>query len=292
MNTQQPEEITFLDLIKILVNYKWVMLAVFISVQVGGAIYSYTATPIYSAKVMFAVANDGQSTGGLSSIMSQFGGGGAFGIATKQRSKVAQGIATMESQQFLREFIQENNLLPILYADRWNPETSNWKTPASENKPRLSDGYRKFGDIMKVTEESKSGLITLEIKWTEPDLATEWANNLIFRLNEKLRAGAILEAGQTIEFLKQEVEKTRIVELQQAIYFMIEEQINIQTMANIRQEYAFRVISPAIAPELDQYSSPRHTFIFIGALLGGAILSVLASWLVYGIQHLRKELGN
>jgi uncharacterized protein involved in exopolysaccharide biosynthesis len=293
MNAQQPKEMTFLDLIKILVIYKWLMLAVFISVQVGGVIYSYTATPVYSAKVIFAVAKKGASAGGgMSSIMSQLSGGGGLGLMAKQRDKVAQGIATLESEQFMREFITEINLLPILYAGRWDSKTSDWKASTADSKPRLSDGSRKLNQIVMIDENTKSGLIELQVNWTDPVLAAKWANKLIFKLNEKLRAGAILEAGETIDFLKKEVEKTRIVELQQAIYFMIEEQINIQTMANIRQEYAFKVISPAIAPELDQYVSPQRVLIFIGALLGGVILSVLSSWLLFGIQHLRKELGN
>jgi uncharacterized protein involved in exopolysaccharide biosynthesis len=291
MTAQQPKELSFLDLIKILVIYKWLMLAVFISVQVGGVISSYTATPVYSAKVIFDVADGGSSPTGLSSMLSQLGGG-TLAARSRQQSKIAQGIATLESQQFLREFIQDNNLLPILYAGRWDSETSDWKAPASDNEPRLSDGYRKFGATIDLDEAPKSQLLMLEIKWTDPDLATEWANNLIFRLNEKLRARAVLEAVETIDFLKKEVEKTRIVELQQAIYFMIQQQINTQTMANIKQEYAFKVISSAIAPELDQYVSPRRVLIFIGALLGGVILSVLSSWLLFGIQHLRKELGN
>jgi uncharacterized protein involved in exopolysaccharide biosynthesis len=291
MTAQQPKELSFLDLIKILVIYKWLMLAVFISVQVGGVIYWYTATPYYSAKVLFDVADGGSSSRGLSSMLSQLGGG-TLAARSRQQSKIAQGIATLESQQFLREFIQENNLLPILYAGLWDSETSDWKASASDSKPRLSDGYRKFGATMGVAEDPKTDLLTLEIKWTDPDLATEWANKLIFRLNEKLRARAILEAVETIDFLKKEVEKTRIVELQQAIYFMIQQQINTQTMANIKQEYAFKVISSAIAPELDQYVSPRGGLIFIVALLGGALLSVLSGWFFYAIQHLRKELGN
>jgi uncharacterized protein involved in exopolysaccharide biosynthesis len=218
---------------------------------------------------------------------------GGLGTMVGRRDKVSQGIATLKSQQFIQEFIEANNLLPILYADRWDSKTSDWKASSFDEKPRLSDGYKKFDNtILRIVENSKSGLVAMTIEWTDPDLAAKWANNLTFRLNEKLRSRAIQEANQTIDFLNKEAEKTRIVELQQAIYFMIEEQINIRTMANIRQEYAFKVISPAIAPELDQYVSPKRILIFILGLFTGLMLATLVTCTVYALQHLRTELDN
>jgi uncharacterized protein involved in exopolysaccharide biosynthesis len=287
MNAQQPQEITFLDLVKILITHKWVMLIVFASVQIGAAIYSYTATHVYRAEIIVSAAQGGGSSGGLSSLMSAMGGTTGFASIGVRRDKIVNAIAKLGSEQFIRNFIIENNMLPILYADSWDSETSDWKA----DKPRLSDAYRKFKRILQIQEE-KSGLVTLKINWTDPDVAANWANKLVFKLNEQLRSSAIQEANQTIVFLNKEVEKTRIVELQQAIYFMIEEQINIRTMANIRQEYAFKVISAAIAPELDQYFSPRRSYIFILAIFLGLVLGAFASWLLYGIQHLRTEMDN
>jgi uncharacterized protein involved in exopolysaccharide biosynthesis len=291
MNAQQPQEITFLDLVKILITHKWVMLIVFVSVQVGAGIYSYTATHVYRAEILVSSADTKGSSGGLSSLMSAMGGGTGLASIGVRREKIVNAIATLRSEQFIRGFITENNVLPILYADNWDSETSDWKAPTVDNKPRLSDGSRAFKGIMTI-DEGKNGLVTLTINWTDPDVAANWANKLVFKLNEQLRSSAIQEANQTIVFLNKEVEKTRIVELQQAIYFMIEEQINIRTMANIRQEYAFKVISAAIAPELDQYFSPRRSYIFILAIFLGLVLGAIASWLLYGIQHLRTEMDN
>jgi len=291
MNVQQPQEITFLDLIKILIQYKWVMLIVFISVQVGAAIYSYTSTRTYNVGVVVAAAAESSSSGGLSSLMSSFGGGGALGAFTRTRDQVAQGMAILESEQFVREFINENSLLPILYADRWDPETSDWAESTTGEVPRISDGYRKFNSILRVSDDD-SALVTITITWADPDLAAKWANRLVFTLNERLRSIAIEEANQTIEYLNKEIEKTRIVELRQAIFSMIEDQINTRTMANIRQEYAFKVISPAIAPDLDQYDSPRYVLIFLLALFLGIVLGAFTCWFIYGLQQLREGLGE
>ena len=216
-------------------------------------------------------------------------GGGALGAFAKKRDSVSQGMAILESEQFVRQFIQQNNLLPVLYASRWNSATSDWIESDSDDVPRISDAYRKFSSRLKVDDDD-SGLVKLTISWTDPNVAAKWANELVFTLNERLRSIAIKEANQTIQYLNKEVEKTRIVELRQAIYFMIEEQINVRTMANIQQEYAFKVLSPAIAPELDQYSSPRYSLIFALALVAGVLLGAMACWIIYAIQRLREEI--
>ena len=287
MNEQPPQEISFLDLIRILIQHKWVMLVVFVLVQVGAAVYAYRATVTYKVEVLVAPSADRGSAGGLSSIMNAVGGGALAGIGRFEQT--SQGMAILESEQFLREFINQNNLLPILYAGQWDSTASDWKDPGLDDVPRISDAYRKFNSMLSVSDPN-GGLVTVSIVWKDPDLAANWANDLVFTLNERLRSIAIKEANQTIDYLNKEVEKTRIVELRQAIYFMIEEQINIRTMANIQQEYAFKVISPAIAPELDQYSSPRYSLIFGLALILGVVLGVMACWVIYGIQRLREEI--
>ena len=69
MNEQPPQEISFLDLIRILIQHKWVMLVVFVLVQVGAAVYAYKATLTYKVGVIVAPSAETGSAGGLSSIM-------------------------------------------------------------------------------------------------------------------------------------------------------------------------------------------------------------------------------
>ncbi|MDP6653468.1 MAG: GNVR domain-containing protein, partial [Gammaproteobacteria bacterium] len=105
-----------------------------------------------------------------------------------------------------------------------------------------------------------------------------------------MRTGAITEANKTIDYLNEEVEKTRIVELQQAIYFMIENQINLRTMANVRKEFAFKIISAAIPPDIDRYVKPQRLIIIAIGLVAGFVVGVFLSFLLYAIKRIRVEL--
>jgi len=96
--------------------------------------------------------------------------------------------------------------LMMLWAENpWGPWNQffwdeTWDVGDPDDVPRLSDAFEKFDDIRTIKEED-SGLITLSIEWTDPVLAAEWANDLVWRLNERLRSDAITEADETIKFL-------------------------------------------------------------------------------------------
>ena len=294
MITQPNDEITFTDLVRILISYKYVMLVVFLLVLAAGVAIAVLSKPVYRAELVFAPADAGSGGAATSGLLSRLGGFAGFGAGLgrfARQDKVTQGIATLGSQRFTMDFIRDANLLPILFADRWDADNGEWAVDDLADVPSLADGYLVFDKIREVKED-ENGLIILAIEWYDSALAAQWAKDLIFRLNESLREAAIQEADDTINFLNQEVEKTRIVQLQQAIYFMLEEQINVRTMANIRQEYAFKVISPAIAPELDQYVRPNRLLITILSLIAGFILAVIVSCTLYAIKRVREDLRN
>jgi capsular polysaccharide biosynthesis protein len=189
------------------------------------------------------------------------------------------------------DFIRDNNLLPVLFANKWDAEAREWAVDDPEDIPSLSDGYVLFEkNVLEVTEED-TGMVTVAIKWSDAERAAAWANQLVQRINQNLRSRAIDEANRTIEYLNSEVEKTLIVEVRQAIYFMIESQINMRTMANVREEYAFKVISPAYPPERDRFVEPNRFLILIGAVVLGPVFGIFACFLLFALKKIRVELS-
>jgi len=251
-------------------------------------------TPIYQAETIITAADESSSGGALSSLMSSFSaipGLSGFGGIGGRRGEVAQAIVTMTSPYFTREFIKDNNLLPILFADSWDDETGDWDV-SEEDIPTLADGYRKFEEDIRKIEEDDFGIVRLIIEWKDPNVAADWANATVGRLNEKLRLQAIEEANKTIVYLNKEVEKTRIVELQQAIYRMIESQVNVRTMANVKKEYAFKVISPAIAADPDEFIKPDRSLIISVGVIFGIAFGAFISFCMFAFKRIRKELAE
>jgi capsular polysaccharide biosynthesis protein len=144
--------------------------------------------------------------------------------------------------------------------------------------------------VVSVVDDNVTNLVTVTVEWTDRSIAAEWANDLIVNANERLRAQAIDDADLTIEYLNQELAKTNAVELQQAIYFLVESEIQKRTMAKVQDEYAFQVLSPATSSDVDKYMRPNRIFIVSVGLLLGLFLGFLSTIGVTVVGRIRSDL--
>ena len=57
------------------------------------------------------------------------------------------------------------------------------------------------------------------------------------------------EANSAIEYLRKQLESTQLVEMQRVFYDLIESQTRISMLADVREEYVFQVVDPAVVPD-------------------------------------------
>jgi LPS O-antigen subunit length determinant protein (WzzB/FepE family) len=239
----------------------------------------------YRAEVVIApVSQKGASVssalrgqlGGLASLAGIDLGGGD--------ERKEESFATLASSGFARDFILSENLLPVLFAERWDAKNNRWR--ASRKPPTVGDAVKLFTDDVRfISQDRKTGLVKVAVEWYSPDLAARWANHMVEMANERLRTEATRDAAQSIDYLNKELEKTNVVELRQAIYRLIEDQVSRAMLANVQRQYAFRVIDSAVPPEFR--SRPKRVlFVVVGALLGLA-----AAWLVSFLRRPDRASG-
>ena len=231
------------------------------------AVISLQMRSLYRAETLIApVTRD--SLGGLDALRNQFGGlaelaGVDVGTSGGRRE---ESFATLTSMGFARSFLLSESLMPILFADRWNSKASRWRE--GEKQPTLEDGVKSFTKkVRTVTEDRKTGLVTVSVEWYSPQLAARWANRIVEMVNERLRTQAIRNTDLSIDYLNKELAKTNVVEIKQAIYRLIESQVNSAMRANVEHEYAFRVIDLAVAPET-RVSPKRVVMTLVGCATG------------------------
>ncbi len=284
------DEISLLQMLTILQRHKWVAAATLAVFIVASVTYAFTATPKYRAQTILAPA--GGSSAGLGSIISQFGGalgsvaGMLGGMGGTRGARLARGeaITALTSTAHIQSFINSKNLLPVLFANKWNAEESKWMTEGDDT-PTIFEGYKLFkNEILEVDEDPLTGIITFAIEWKDPAMAADWANELVSSLNSRLRENAIRDADRTVDFLNQELERTKVVELRQALFFMIEQQIGSKTSARVQEEFAFKVIDPAIVPDMDEFVFPNRLVIIAAGLIAGVFFGLLAAFLVNAIN--------
>jgi uncharacterized protein involved in exopolysaccharide biosynthesis len=66
-----------------------------------------------------------------------------------------------------------------------------------------------------------------------------------------------------------------VLEVRQAIYSLAESHFKTMALAKAREEYYFRVIDPPVAPDRDDYVSPKRALMIAAAVIGGAMLGLM-----------------
>lgn len=279
------EAVSFKAMLAILWGRRWLILLCTLILAAGTAGVSFLVERQYDAAVEIAPVSEdsrGGGLGGLGSLVSQFGGGGLGALASLTGSgneRKAESLAILQSEALTERFIRENNLLPILYEDKWDSATHRWRVTDPKKIPTLwkaNEFFKKH--VRKVYTDNKTGLSTLTITWNDPQIATRWANDLVAMANDTIRARTIDESERNMAYLNQQLAKTNLVSVQNSVSSLLETEIKKVMLAQGSKEYAFRVIDPAVAPERPSFPN-RTVWTLLGTLAGliGASAFVLSS---------------
>jgi uncharacterized protein involved in exopolysaccharide biosynthesis len=250
---------------------RWKRLAALILISMLiGLVAALTLPRRYEAELV-ALPRGSDRSALLSSLGGQLGGLAALaGFGGGESGQRAEAIQMLQSRILAREFIEDNKLLPVLFASDWDAQRLTWR-----GRPRtLNDAVLFFRGVRTVVEDRRTGLVSLRIAWRDPVQAAAWANELVHRANDRLRARAITRAQGSIDYLKREARNTDVVEIQQALYHLMEDQYKNLLLANVSSDYAFSIIDPAVAADPDQYVSPRKGLFLFGGLFFGVVLAL------------------
>jgi uncharacterized protein involved in exopolysaccharide biosynthesis len=276
-------EVTILSVVRRLWPKRWAIAGITLVFVVASGIAAWTLPKEYEAKITISPTSSpagGGQLGGLGGLASQFGGLASLaGISLGgENSKKAESVAVLQSEALTERYIKENNLLPVIYEEKWDSSKSKWKTSNPKKIPTLWKANEYFKkNIRDVTTNTKTGLVTMSIKWKSAATAAKWANDLVAMTNEYMRSKAILEAERNIEYLKTEALKTNIVEAKQAIYSIMQNELNHEMLARGNEEYAFRIVDPAVEPEKEVF--PIKIVWLLSGLFGGLLVSSLFFYL-------------
>ena len=240
---------------------------------------------IYRAETTLISAHTTQNTGGFAA---QFGGAAALlGVDTGGGNvEISTALSTLQSRQFIGRFIRDNEILVPLFAESWdkverkivideevfNPSTGEWLD--EKGAPSELEAYRSFSGILTISGPDRdTNIVRVSINWHNPEQAANWINKLVYALNQDIRARDIREAQNAINYLQEQLQSTQLVEMQRVFYQLIESQTRITMLADVREEYVFRVIDPAVVP--DRKFAPRRSLIAIVGTMAGGMFGVI-----------------
>jgi uncharacterized protein involved in exopolysaccharide biosynthesis len=258
---------------------KWIIIAVTTVFAVGSVAYALLATEWFRAEVLLAPAEEKTTT----ALAGQLSGLAALAGVSVGGGGSAEAIATLKSREFARAFIEDFDLLPLFFDDKWDAANGAWLGDDPEDWPDIRDAVKYFHDnVLSVSEARDTGLVTLAVEWTDPDISADWASELVTRLNERLRQRALKEAETNVAFLQTELGQTSVVTLQQTVGRLLESELQKLMLARGNEEFAFRVIDAA-APPKERARPNRALIAVLGTMLGG-MLAVLWVFLLNAVR--------
>ncbi len=289
---QQEDGIDLLEYWRLIWGKKTLILSVVFAAGILAAGISLLMPNIYRAEVLLApVSEEGGRGGGLASALGGLSGLASLaGVALPGGGNVEENLAVLSSKEFLWKFIKDEKLMPILFDDGWDIVTKTWKEADPEDQPSYWDAYRMFinGRILSVKTDKVSGLVTVAIEWEDAELAANWANLLVNKLNEYLRQQAIAKSRENLKFLNEELLRTQVEDIRRALFDLISQEQKRTMLANTQKQFAFQVIDAAVAP--DRVAKPKRSIIVVFAALVSGFFATIGV-LVAGAVRKRKEEG-
>jgi uncharacterized protein involved in exopolysaccharide biosynthesis len=276
----------FLELWPLVWQRKWFVVGLALACAAIATVYAFTATKSYTAEVLLAAAND-RSTDGLSGNLAALGG-----LASLAGIQIGGGgtntiepLAVLQSREFARQFIEDQHLLAVLLASKWDPQRQAWKGSDPRKWPDIRDGVKYFQkQVLKVQQDKKTNLVTLGVEWEDPTVAAQWANMLVDRLNAQMRERALTQAQAHVTYLQLELSQTTVVTLQQSIGKVLENELQKLMIAKGNREYSFKILDRADVPKYPSWPK-RQIIIAAGGLFGAA----LAAFIVFLRDALRRR---
>lgn len=290
---EKSDEIDLRELFLILWRARWLIIGCTVFAGLLAAGISATMPNIYRAQVLLAPAEEA-SGGGLAALAGQLGGLASLAgvnIGKSEASKTAIAMEVLKSRVFVTNFVRQREIVvPLMAATEWDANNDElifngdvydalekrWVVQELNKKseyPTDWDIYNRFSGIMEVQKDKGSGLITVSVDFYSPVLAKQWADWLIEDVNAQVRKMDVDEATKSIEYLKRQLQQVSIKEMQQIFYQLIEKQTQTIMLANVRDQYVFKVIDPAVVPQA--MYGPKRTLIVLVSTIAAFFLSTL-----------------
>lgn len=270
-------------------------------------VWSIKLADVYKAEtVLMPVTDDQSALGGISGDLGGLAAvaGLSLGEGGDENSKLA--LEMMESYAFIGEFIEENELIvPIMAAKDWDrasntlvidpkvydQENKVWtRKPRSPRRqiPTTQETYDEFMKLLEIEQDPKTNFITVSVEFYSPHLAAEWTRKLVDKINKKIRAMDKEEAASSINYLKQLAQESNVQELRKSFTSLMEDQIKSHMLTEIRKDYVFKVVDPAVAPELKD-KPKRSIIIIIAGFVGGIVGLIIILFRTGRREHIAKQ---
>jgi len=267
------DEINLADYLKVIQKHKKLIIFIVAIAVVVSAVVALLTAPVYEAKAVIAPASQ------QSAVSPMVGFAFQLGIAAPVPANITEIISLLNSNILREKIIKSHNLLAVFFEkDSLNKKTENEKVWA---------GLRFLQGAMKVNFKQKDNIIELSMQFKDPHMAAEILNYTLIELNNHMSAEAKRVADTNKKYLEPLLNDTADPFIKNKIYNIIAQQIEQSMMAEVKENFAFKVIDPPRVPDKRIKPKRRQMVMlsFMASLFGG----IFAAFLKEYVDKIRSD---
>jgi uncharacterized protein involved in exopolysaccharide biosynthesis len=284
----EPEdEINLLDYFRVLFKHKWLIIGMVFLAGLAAVFVSLRMTNIYRSQATIIPRQEEKSAtppsiailrglGGMAEELAGLGSGGSL-----DKFEVV-----LKSRYLSQRIVDKYKLMPRLLEEDWDSEKKTWLVNPA---PTYQDGYNALMDMLTVSRDRKSDVMTIKFDNKDPQFAKEMADHYLTELSETLREETLKDAEENQRFLRKQLEQTSDVLMKEKISAMLAREIEKEIFARAQTYYSFQVLDPPFVPDLDKKVKPRRALICILSVTVAFFIAVFLAFFLEYIHNVRTR---
>ena len=258
-------QINIINNLKVVLRHKLLVSCILAGGVILAVIVAIVSTPVFQAKaVILPIQKPGDQTasgGTLGNIAAQMG----VGAPSLNKSEI---INLLKSEVLREQVIRKYELLPVMFER---------KLLQSRTEERnMWSGMKYLRSATEVVTNPKDAAIVVTFDYPDRKLSAQILTLILKELTERMSGEAKRVAEANKKYLESQVDTTADPFIKAKIYALIADQIENMMMAEVKENFAFKVIDPPRAP-LDKIR-PKRLIIVLASFIVFLFLGVLAAF--------------
>jgi uncharacterized protein involved in exopolysaccharide biosynthesis len=306
----EEDEISLLNYWLVIRKRKKVILRIVIAAVLATVVVSLLMPNIYQARAVITPITSREGRAGdsaLSVLAMQFGD--FPGIRLPGGSSAAEIVNLLKSNILREKVIERYQLLPVLFYKKWDADKKDWKqgplvyvrrvvnavTSATQrgiseqdpDVPDVWDGLRALDKIVMIDHNKKQDAITITVDYRDPEMAAKMVEYFLTTLTDHMSSETRRVATINRQYLEDQLGKTADPLIRQKIYNLIAQQVEASMMAEVKENFAFKVIDPPKVP--DKKTAPKRTLMVVLSFIVSLCIGVFSAFFMEYLEKMKSK---
>jgi capsular polysaccharide biosynthesis protein len=247
------ETVEFDKVLRSISKNKIFLIVISVLVSASFYMYSFYVTDNYKSEALLKTTDDisGKNASSNYGALASLAGLSFKNGETSDKSVLA--LEVIKSRDFLEFLIhnQEVNEMDL-----------------SIHAKNFTDLHKIFNrDIVNFHKDKSSGYIRISVIHNDPFFAKELIEIIVSTINLLQKEKDFKNSSDALVYLNEQYSKKTLTNIRDSINSLVEEQLQIQMLSNIRQDYVFSYIDKPYVPQ-KKHSPIRSIYVILGLFLG------------------------